>query len=63
MIAYILNKDISGEKLLNDINKLINNFSKSSPGQIGVLRIQIVPIVSDDTSLVKKLEHRTDCIS
>lgn len=66
MIAYNLDTNISGEKLLKDINSLIDYFRKNSPDKIPILYIDIRPVTSIDTSLILKLEHKeinTDCIS
>jgi hypothetical protein len=64
MIAYVLNKEIGSEKVLDDINNLINKFKKEFPEQIPILVIQIKNISTDDNSLIPKLENKnldTDC--
>ncbi len=58
MIAYVLDKEIGTEKVLRDINNLINKFRSESPEQIPILVIQIKSISKDDTSLIPKLEHK-----
>lgn len=58
MIAYVLDKEIGTEKVLRDINNLINKFRADSPEQIPILVIQIKSISKDDTSLIPKLEHK-----
>lgn len=59
MIAYTLNKNINGEKLLNDINKLVNEFQKNNiDNQIPILVIDIRTVTRDDNSLIPKLEYK-----
>ena len=58
MIAYVLDKEIGAERILGDINNLINKFRTHSPEQIPVLVIDIKSITRDDTSLIPKLEHK-----
>jgi hypothetical protein len=64
MIAYVLDKEIGAERILGDINNLINKFRNESPEQIPILVIQIKSISKDDISLIPKLESKnldTDC--
>jgi hypothetical protein len=58
MIAYVLDKQIGAERILGDINNLINKFRNESPEQIPILVIQIKTISRDDTSLIPKLEYK-----
>ena len=58
MIAYLLNKDVGGEKILSDIQKLVSEFRKTNPDSIPILYINIKSISHDDTTLTKKLEHK-----
>lgn len=66
MLCYSLENNISGEKLLQDINRLIEKFRKNSPDQKPILYIDIKSVTYDDTSLIPKLEHKesnaVDCI-
>lgn len=65
MLAYSLENNISGEKLLQDINRMIDSFRKNSPGKNPILYIDIRSVIYDDTSLIPKLEyknHEEDCI-
>lgn len=63
MLAYVLDKNIDGQRLLQDITRLVSNYKNDSPDKTPVLVINITNIVSDDTSLIKKLEDKRDCIS
>ena len=58
MIAYVLDKDIVGEKILKDIQKLVIEFRKENPNKIPILYMDIKPIAHDDTSLIPKLKHK-----
>ena len=58
MIAYVLDKDIVGEKILKDIQKLVIEFRKDNPNKIPILYMDIKPVAYDDTSLIPKLEHK-----
>jgi len=58
MRYYVLNKGISGEKILSDINSLVQKFQQSSPDKTPVLVIDIKSISYDDTSMIPKLEHK-----
>jgi hypothetical protein len=58
MIAYVLNKQIDGEKILKDIQQLVNSYNKNYPNQTPVLTISIRTISHDDTSLIPKLEFK-----
>jgi len=58
MIAYVLDKEITGEKILQDINGLINKFKQTNPQNIPILTISIKTISHEDTSLIPKLEHK-----
>lgn len=58
MISYILNKDLNGEKILNDIQKMMVKFRTDSPDKIPILYIDIRCVTHDDTSLIPKLEHK-----
>ena len=63
MIAYVLDKDISGEKILQDIQNLIAKFKQNSQNKTPVLYIDIRTISSEDTSIIPKIEHKkiTNC--
>ena len=58
MRYYVLNKEISGEQILSDINSLVQKFQQSSPDKTPVLVIDIKSISYDDTSMIPKLEHK-----
>lgn len=58
MLTYSLNKQIDSQKLLSDIQELIN---KSIIGNNNyIMKIQIVPIAYEDTGLIPKLEVKYD---
>lgn len=64
MIAYVLDKEINGEKLLQDIQGLIRKFKQTSQGEIPVLVISLKTISRDDTTMIPKLVHKNldpDC--
>lgn len=72
MIAYVLDKEISGEKILQDIQKLIvefkqNNPESSWPWSSGpILYIDIKTIAKEDTTLIPKITHHSlepDCLT
>ena len=66
MIAYVLNKDISGEKILQDISGLIEKFREHSQDEIPILCIHIKTISREDTTMIPKLEHKildSNCIT
>jgi hypothetical protein len=66
MIAYVLDKEISGEKILQDIQKLIVEFKNNSPESIPILYIDIKTITREDTTLIPKIEHHSlepDCLT
>ena len=58
MIAYVLDKDISGEKILQDISNLVAKFREHSQDQIPILCIDIKTISREDTTMIPKLEHK-----
>ena len=58
MISYVLDKEISGEKILQDIQNLITKFRESSQDKIPILYIDIRTISHEDTSLIPKIEYK-----
>lgn len=56
MLAYCLNKDLNGQKILSDIQKLIDK-SVKSPSSI--LVIQIKEIVTETSDLIPKIEYKS----
>lgn len=58
MIAYVLDKEINGEKLLQDIQGLIRKFKQTGQGEIPVLVISLKTISRDDTTMIPKLVHK-----
>lgn len=58
-LAYTLDKEISGEKILKDIQKLINKF-KSESSQTPILYVSIRTITREDDSAIPKLEYKPD---
>ena len=61
MIAYVLTKEISGEKILQDINKLLEKFKKNNNDVVPILTINIKTITNDNDSLIPKLTYKEDC--
>jgi hypothetical protein len=59
MIVYSLNKNISGDKILKDINSMIENFKKHNSATDILLVIDIKTISHDDNSLIPKLEYKS----
>lgn len=59
MIAYVLNNNIDSQKLIRDIQELINKTLSNDPNQNGhILKIEIKPISRDDTAMIPKLEFK-----
>lgn len=58
MIVYRLDKNIDAQKVINDIQNLINKFQQTNPQDIGLLTITIKSVSYDDTSLIPKLEYK-----
>lgn len=58
MIAYSLRNQISGEKLLQEIDRMIHKHQGSKDSLL--LCIDIRQIVSEDNSLIPKLEYKGD---
>jgi hypothetical protein len=56
MLAYCLNKSIDGNKLLQDIQNLIQRQSGSSDSMVLVIKVQ--NISSNSTAHILKLEHK-----
>ena len=57
MIAYVLNKDISQERLILDINKLLSKYNLNE--KTYVLIVKVEPIESSNDSLIPKLEYKS----
>lgn len=58
MLCYKLDKNIQGEKILQDIQKLVTNFRKHNTDAVPILCVTIRTITHDDTSLIPKIEYR-----
>lgn len=58
MISYSLNKNISGEKILQDIQRLVSKYQE--PKDSLVLTIRVEKISRDDNSLIPKLEYKEE---
>jgi len=61
MIAYVLDKEISGERILQEINSMIERFRKNNGHVVPILTIDIKTITSESTSLIPKLTYKGDC--
>lgn len=57
MLAYVLNKNIDSQKLLQDIQNLINNHPKESNDTL-VLTIRVTNIQQDVVDDIPKLEYK-----
>jgi hypothetical protein len=59
MLYYVLNKNIEGEKILKDIERMVYNFSiNNKTEQIPILCISLKSISYDDHTMIPKLEHK-----
>ena len=58
MKSYRLDKKIDGNKILQDIQDLITQFKHNNPDKIPLLYVDIRTISYDDTSHIRKLEHK-----
>lgn len=58
MLAYILNQNIDGNKLLSDIQKLISKFQQDNPNVTPIVIVDIKSVSYEDTSLIPKLETK-----
>lgn len=57
MLAYVLRDNIDGSKLIRDIQELINSTLKNNNDLTNILKIEIIRITSDNTSIIPKLTH------
>lgn len=57
MLAYVLDKEINGEKILKDIQKLVVKFKQQSDS-VPILHISIRTISQEDNGLIPKLEYK-----
>jgi hypothetical protein len=57
MLAYVLNQDISQERVISDINKLLSKYNLSE--QTYVLVIRIESIESSTDCYIPKLEYKS----
>jgi len=58
MIAYSLNKNIDGQKILQDIQKLINKYSNNHTSKQLILTIRVNEIAQDNDDYILKLEYK-----
>lgn len=66
MKYYTLDREVSGEKILKDINKLVSSFRSECPDKIPILCIEIKSVGYDDTDIIPKLEYKpedSNCIT
>lgn len=59
MIAYVLNKEIRGEQILQDIYNLIVDFKQNNKDTVPILYIDIKTITKEDTTLIPKIEYHS----
>ena len=58
MIAYCLNQNINGQKILEDIQKLVSQkIQQNHESKSLVLVIDIKEVAHDTTSLIPKIEY------
>lgn len=58
MLAYNLNKQIEGQKILSDIQKLVS--SHNGPKNNLVLVIQLKNSIPDNSSEIPKIEYKPE---
>jgi hypothetical protein len=58
MLAYCLDKNIDSQKLLRDIQNLINSYTKQPQDSL-ILTVRIIKVEQDTTEHIPKLEHKT----
>lgn len=58
MLAFKLNKNIDGGKLLHQIQNLISKFQLENQGTQALLVIDIKTISQDNDSFIPKLEYK-----
>lgn len=66
MKYYVLDKSIAGEKIIKDIDNLVNKFRSECPDKIPILCIEIKSVSYEDTSQIPKLEYKpeeSNCIT
>lgn len=56
MLAYVLNQEISHQKLISDINKLLSKYNLNE--QTYVLVVRVESIESSNDSYIPKLEYK-----
>jgi EAL domain-containing protein (putative c-di-GMP-specific phosphodiesterase class I) len=57
MLAYCLNKKLDSQKLLQDIQDLINN-NNFDPNDTLILKITLTKVSNDSTAHIKKIEYK-----
>lgn len=60
MLAYSLNKPIDGNKLIQDIQNLIQKESEHGGSMVLVVKVQ--KILSESTAHILKLEHKQNIL-
>lgn len=55
-ISYALNKDIDGNQILSDIDKLVRSSIQPNKNYVLTIRLQEIEHYNDD--LIKKIEHK-----
>lgn len=62
MIVYKLDKQINSQKILKDIQNLVQKFIQQEPNKIPILIIDIKTVTTEDINLIPKIEYK-DCIT
>jgi len=57
MLAYVLNKNISEVKLINDIKTMVSKYNLNSKTYVLIIRLQEIESTND--SYIPKLENKT----
>lgn len=64
MISYVLNKDITLEKIGKDINRLIETYKReNSNANDLILNISIVRVCQESVDHIPKLENKKDTVA
>lgn len=65
MISYVLNKEISAEKIIQDIDHMVTKFKQNNLDKTPILYIDIRTISNENTTLIPKVEYKNQsgCIT
>lgn len=57
MLAYVLNQDISQDRLISDINKLLSKYNLNEQSYVLVIRVEPIEVSND--CYIPKLEYKS----